>query len=199
MQGGHRSAPRWVILCVCGLAGALLLACVIPGLFGSAPASPLPTSQPQPLASPTPTRTALATPGASEMVARISEQDMNQWLQEARAQLDKGADFQDGRVTIRRTGITLSGNMVMAQMPGVQVPVEIALKPVVSGEELHLEVLDVQLGGAYSSLSSLITPLVKSKLTEGIDVNKYLTERGMHISRAELEDGFIVITGQPAP
>jgi hypothetical protein len=202
MRGGNRSALRWLMVLAVGLAGALLVACIIPFLSSSTP-TPIPTPTPPLLASPTPTQaptpaggTPVAAPGAKE--TRITEQELNRWLEGAQTHLGEGIDLSDSSVAIHSTGITVTGRVQVAQLQGAQIPVQIVLRPVVHDERVSLEVLDVQLGGAYSSFSGLVKPLISQGLAQGADANALLAESGMHISALELHEGYMVATTVPA-
>ncbi len=198
MHGAQRPAPRWITLLVPGLVGALLLACAIPGLSREEPAPTPVTATPQPLPSPTPAAAPTAAPGAATMVTTVTEEQMRGWLEGGRAQLGAGVEFENTRLSIRATGITISGNARLAQFGGVEMPVEIRLRPVVSEEHLRLEVLDVRLGGAYSSFSSVVKPLISGGIAEGLDVEGFLAGQGLRVIDVKLQDGSMVITSVPA-
>lgn len=197
MRGGARSALGWRVVLVAGLAGGLLLACVIPALSPGTP-TPIPTPTPPLVASPTPTLAATPPAGAAAGEVRISEQELNQWLQGTKAPVGEGVDLSDASVRIRSTGITLTGKARVAQLQGAEIPIEIVLRPVVRDERLSLELLNLQLGGAYSSFSGLVKPLISMGLAQGVDANELLAEQGMRVSAVQLQDGYIVITRVPA-
>jgi len=201
MRGGERSALSWMVVLAVGLTAALLVACVIPILSPSTP-TPVPTptapllASPTPTLAPTPANTSPGT-GTPATETRISEQDVNHWLQGSQTHLGEGVDLSDTHVSIHTTGITVNGRAQVAQLQGARVPVEIVLRPVVHDQRLGLEVLDVQLGGAYSAFSGLVKQLISQALAEDVDPNALLAQRGMRISAVQLHEGYMVVSSVP--
>jgi len=198
MRGKKRSALRWIVVLAVGLAGALLLACVIPILSPATP-TPLPTPTiPPTLALPTPAQPAAPAVGTPGAEVTISEQEANRWLQGMQTHLGEGIDLSDTSVKIHSTGITVTGKAQVAQLQGALIPVEIVLQPVVRDRRLSLEVLDVRLGGAYSSFSGLVKPLISTGIAQGVDANALLAQRGLRVAAVELQEGYMVVNTTPA-
>lgn len=192
MRAGRESAPRWIVLSAIGLAGLLLLACVVPSYINRAtPTSP-------PVATPTPALTPTLLAGTAPVVQQITEQDLNQWLQGVRPALGEGIDCQEIHVQIRSTGLILSVSVKAAQLAGALIPVEIHAMPVVREERVKLEVLDVRLGGPYAAMSSFIKPVLITGITDAFNADTFLTQQGVRISNIELKDGYMLVTSVPA-
>jgi hypothetical protein len=190
---GSVSAPKWFLLLAIGLIAAAHLACLAPSRVHpstTAPASPTlsPTSAPG-------AGTAL-TPTTTTIIARISEQDVNQWLKGQRTTLGEGVDCLDMHMSIRREGITLTLTLEMTRLRGLSIPVQVLTVPVVRGDKLQMEVRDVQLGGPYAPMSGLVRSMLTTGLVQALDANMFV-QQGIRISKVELEEGFIVITGSP--
>ena len=195
MHGGGVSVSRWVVLISGGLVALLLLACVVPSSLTRGRSGALLTPTPPPH---TPAPTA-PQPGGPSTTWRISEQEMNDWLRGWRTHLGGGVDCQDMQVAIRTQEVMLRATVEVAQLPGALVPVEVRVKPVVREQQVALEVLDVQLGGAYAPWSALVKPLVATGIAQGLDLGDFLKrQRGVCISAIELHDGYMIVTGSPA-
>jgi len=197
MQGRDRPVSRWLHVGILGLAGALLLACIIPSLSRNEPTA-FPTFTPRPLPSPTAGTGLTPMPGAVSVVTEIGEEQMSAWLQSARPDLGEGVSFEAAGVQIQSSGITISGQVRVEQMRDLEMPVEILLKPVVRDGHLDVEVLDVQLGGAGSPFGSLVKPLVSAGIGEGLNVERLLAEQGVRVTSVELKEGSMVVTAEAA-
>jgi hypothetical protein len=190
---GSVSAPKWFLLLAIGLIATAHLACLVPSRTDPSPTAPAsPTLSP----SRTPAAGTALTPTTTTIIARISEQDMNQWLEGQRTTLGEGVDCLDMHMSIRREGITLTLTLEMTQLRGLSVPVQVLAVPVVRGEKLQMEVKDVQLGGAYAPMSGLVRSMLTAGLAQALDADRFV-QQGVRISKVELEDGFVVITGSP--
>lgn len=190
---GRISAPRWMVLLALGVAVALHLACLVPSHVSRSTRSPTPTSTSPSLSSPAPA----PTPTTSMIIARISEADLNESLREMEPSLGEGIDCREVGLKVRRTGLTLSMTIEIAQLPRVLIPVEILARPVVRDKRLQLEVLDVQLGGPYALISGLVKPMLAAGIAEAFDADRLPTQPGWHVSDVQLEDGYIVVTTLP--
>jgi len=197
MRREHKLMPLGMVLLALGALSFPLLACIFPSFLArtsqeraAGPTLP-PTSTIAPTATPQP-----GTPAAT--VSRISEQDMNQWLQGAATHLGEEIECQDLQAKIQREGIVLSAKVRLARLADAQVPMDVELRPVVHDGGVSLEVLDVRLGEPYASLSSLIKPLVVSGISESIDANKFLADQGVRVLNIELQDGYMIVTSVPA-
>lgn len=189
---GSQPAPRWAILLVLGLVAAVQLACVIPSLTNSNRPTLSPTQAPTPTST-----TPGGSPGASTIVARISEEDANHWLQSQESPLGQGIDCHDVQLRIRRDGIKLLATIRVPALQNATVPVEIQTMPIVRGNRLELQVDDVQLGGPYAPMSGVVRSLLVGNLAQAVDPNAFTSVHGVRITHIELEDGFMVITGVP--
>ncbi len=189
---GSQPATRWAILVCLTLVAAAQLACVTPSLTSlNRSAAPTP--------SPTPTLPA-ESPGssdASSIVARITEEDANQWLQSQESPLGQGIDCQDVQLRIRRDGLRLSATIRVAQLQNATIPVEIQIMPVIRSHRLEFDVGEVQLGGIYAPMSGLVHSLLEGNMNQVVDPNAYTSVHGMRITHIELEDGYMVITAIP--
>ncbi|MCL6430140.1 MAG: hypothetical protein K6V36_04680 [Anaerolineae bacterium] len=188
MRGGRVSARlSAVVLSV--LVCLLSLACFVPSLV-TRRASPTAT----PTATPPPTPTQAPT---GETVTRITEEELNRQLQSTRPDLGEGVECKDVRVEVHKTGITLFSTVTLAQFAGAEVPIEVRVMPTVREERVHLEVLEVNLGGPYAAMSSLITPLLNAGLAEGLGAESGLVPPNLRVMAIELEEGYLEVTTRP--
>ncbi|MDI7275995.1 MAG: hypothetical protein QME94_08440 [Anaerolineae bacterium] len=188
MRGKGPSAPARVVAGAIGLICVLSLACIVPSLSMRGRSTLAPTETPRP----TPTQSA-----AAQNVTRISEEELNRQLQGKRPNLGEGVECEELRVRVRKSGITVLATVRLAQFAGAAVPVQVQVMPSVRDERLHLEVLDVSLGGPYAAMGSLIKPLLSAGLAQGLDSETALVAAGKRIAAIELEDGYMVVTTRP--
>ncbi len=189
MRGERRTAPRWIALFVIGSLCTLLLACVIPWL-GNPTAAP--TATPSPTA---PLAASPTTPSTTSNVFRITEQDMNQWLQSAQTRLDNGVELQNSQVRIHTNGVVLTATVSMPSLPGMSVPVQVQVVPVVRDQQLQLDVLDVQLGGPYAAMGSLVKPMLTAGIAQAFGTSGFVQEA--RIASIELQEGLLIVTKEP--
>ena len=200
MHRGRLPIFRWAFLLALGLVSTLLLACLVPSvLTRTQPTlSPSPTAGSNPgsgVRNPTLALPATPQPNRTRTVTRVTEQELNGWLQETQS-LGEGIECQDMQATIRKTGIVISGNVRVAQLRSDLIPMEIELRPEVQGEHLEVQVLEVRLGGAYAGWSALIRPLISTGIDQAFDADRLLTEQGVHIQSLELQDGYMTIISE---
>lgn len=191
---GNVSAPKWLLFLALGLVVAAHLACLAPSAANRVSTTP---TSPAPASSPTPQSSRALTPTSVTITARISEEDVNGWLQGQRTTLGEGVDCLGMQVRIHRDGIRLSATLEVTRLRGVTVPVEVLAVPTVRSGGLQMEVRDVQLGGAYAPMSGPLKSVLTAGLGRALEAESLLAPQGMDVSQVELEDGFIVITGTP--
>ena len=122
---------------------------------------------------------------------------MNEWLGGFQTHLGEGVNCKDLHITIRTSGILISGSVQVAQLQNAEIPMEIEMRPLVDGQRVNFEVIDVRLGGPYGTLSSLVKPLVTSGIAHTFDANRFLAEQGVRVTQVELQDGYVIVTTEP--
>lgn len=189
MRKGRLSARIGVVVAAV-LAGLLSLACLVPSLATRSRSRPTATATPLP--TPTPTQAP-----AGEVVTRITEEELNRRLQGSRPQLGEGVECKDVWAEVRRSGVVLFATVRLARFAGAEVPIEVRVMPTVREERVHLEVLEVNLGGPYAAMSSLITPLLNAGLAEGLGAENDLVPPNLRVVAIELEEGYLEVTTRP--